>query len=108
MPKTNILQKSSVQSRPSSSQKYIFLLIVLLLLSLGAVGFLVYQNNQLRKQIDSLLTVNEYNDNLNASPDKPVISLPSREAPLNDNWLTYSGSNSCYTFKYPSNLSLNL
>ena len=108
MPKTNIPQNSSVQSQPPSSQKYVFIFIILLFLSLGAVGFLAYQNNQLRKQIDSLLTVNEYNDNQITSANKPVISLSSQETPLNDNWLIYSGSNTCYSFKYPSNLSIDL
>ena len=57
--------------------------------------------NNLRKS-------NEYNDNQITSANKPVISLPSQEAQLKDNWLTYSGSNTCYTFEYPPNLSLNL
>src|SRR3989338_4400969 len=108
MPKTDIPQISSIQSRHPSPQKHIFILIVLLLLSLGAAGFLAYQNNQLTKQIDSLLTVNEYNDNQITSANKPVISLSSQETPLNDNWLIYSGSNTCYSFKYPSNLSIDL
>lgn len=108
MPKTEISQSSSVQSRPPSSQKHIYIFIVLLLLSLSAVGFLAFQNNQLSKQIDSLLTVNEYDDFPITSADKPVITLPAQETPLIENWLTYRDSNSCYTFKYPSNLSLDL
>lgn len=65
------------------------IVIIILFLSLGAVGFLMYQNQQLKQQI-AILT-------------KPIPSpIPTTIPDEADNWKTYNNNKYNFSFKYPS------
>ncbi|HUV42349.1 MAG TPA: hypothetical protein VMY36_00340 [Patescibacteria group bacterium] len=98
----------TLPDNPEKKQKpwLVIGLTILLIISLGIIGFLAYQNYSLKNKKDS-------EKDLAASPSV-VTQTPSpmtTETPLSTptpdlfaGWLIYS--NTCYTFKYPNEITL--
>ena len=94
------IQNPVVQTVSPKTQNNFAIIILssLLIIMVGVVAFLGYQNWQLQKQITSLQTV---------QPPNPLVSpKPLAEAETSD-WKNYSGEFGIYkySFKYPNNLT---
>lgn len=73
------------------------LLIILLILSLGALVYFVFQNMQLQKQITAFKVGYQVASNL-ASPTPVATADPT------SSWGTYNGVSNDYSFKHPIDL----
>lgn len=75
------------------NQKGVVILpILIIVLLLGLVGYLVFQNSQLRKEQPSL----------NQPTATPTSNLPSPTSSPTDNWKTYTNTAYGYSIKFPS------
>lgn len=83
-----------IENKSKPKTPVIGLLVVLLILALGAVGFLGYQNMQLQKQVAGIQS--------NYPIPSPVIyASPSPVADETANWKVYTDSVDKIEFKYP-------
>ncbi|MCX6792105.1 MAG: hypothetical protein NT149_03660 [Candidatus Gottesmanbacteria bacterium] len=70
------------------------LIVILLLLSLGAAGFLVYQNRQLKQQISHV------------QPTPTPLITPIITPDPTANWKTYVDKMNRFSFQYPSTITI--
>lgn len=92
------IQLPAVTYQKSSSRTFLIIIGISVLAS--AIGYLGYQNWQLKDQVNRLDRIVQV-DNTPSSSSSPT-PLPYSTA----NWKTYSDPNKVYEFKYPSNYSL--
>ncbi|HSX48944.1 MAG TPA: hypothetical protein VLE44_01680 [Candidatus Saccharimonadales bacterium] len=80
-------------------------LVVLVLLLLGATGFLAYQNMQLQKEVTQMKT-SQVTVGSSPTPIAYASQTPSTSATpdLTAGWKTYNKNN--FTFKYPTDVTL--
>lgn len=99
-PAASTIPAVSTSPIPSSRNSFLPILIILFVL-LAAIGFLVYQNRQLQKQI-SAITISVPPPLLTATPTPSAMPTPTLD--LTANWKTYTDSDLEITFKYPTSL----
>lgn len=76
----------------------IFLIIIIIVFGIGAIGYLAYQNSQINNTKVDI----KQSDN---SVQKPIQNINKNVE--SDNWLTYKNTKYGYTFRYPSELKIN-
>lgn len=92
VPEAPVPNHSTIQPSDNSSTLPILSMAIFVLLSLGAVAFLYYQNQQLKGMLANYQST-------------PVTSpTPVATVDLTANWKTYINPSKTYSFKYPDGL----
>ena len=85
---------------------HLFLLVVVILVAIGAIGYLAYQNAQLKKQTEETLPIPETTE-IQVSPTKTLDSPTTTSAP-SSSWETYTNDNYGFSFKHPDKGEVNI
>jgi hypothetical protein len=84
--------------QPQKTKKPLALMIVIHLIAVAVIGYFIYQNMQLKKQISQ-------------PQSTPIASVTPTALPTTDptaNWKTYNSPENTFSFKYPSSLQLKV
>ena len=104
---TPITEETHEQPKPKkSSRTIIILLVIITILSLCLSGYLAYQNAQLRKEADGVVTITETVD-IPTSPTTEVEILSPTPNPTVD-WEIYNNDFIGYSIKRPQNWNVSL
>jgi hypothetical protein len=92
---------------------HLFILVAAVIVTIGAIGYLAYQNAQLKKEVDNSVTSDDINSNLERNPTeeriknaKPFEYTEDSTAPDIADWGLYRNDSFNYEFYYPNYVSV--
>lgn len=94
-----IIEENSVQPVVTESKRklvFLFVFVTFLIIALGIIGFLAYQNYQLQQKITQ-------NTTSSVPPETAPTIIPTSVADPTANWKTYTDNTLGFEFKYPNN-----